>query len=470
MPHSTRLLSRTRVGATLLALLVIAGLAPVGATNAGSTADGFLRVRVRLETRGDHTILRVPPGARVVNARVLASSGSGTYWDHRGFLVGHGDTTVPDDNGVAAAEFEAILSGVPGGVSHWRRVCEGGTASLRILNVNDRALPREAATAGDCSDGTAIPVDGGELRRNGPLVVSPAPADGKVFGHYVPWYWDGDYSCCYNQPLDSGATNDPGYVGRAIDHARNTGLDGFTVTTYGLPHRGLEIYLDEAARRPGWITVPQLATRIANPAKRWEAGTQVETLVEWIDGLMDAYGDHPSLLRLPDGRVVFLAYWAPTLPLSDWQRVIQGVAAAGHRISLVGEQVRPDWLHVFEGDYIFNTFAVDDLPATVRRRSELARSWHLLYPDASRKVWMGTASPGMNDSNADTGNRFVSRAGGDTYRQQWRTMNAGRADWHMIVSWNDYGEDTTIEMSVDWGRAYLDMTADEIGKLRALGR
>jgi hypothetical protein len=444
-------------------VLAVSGGVPRAAAGASAarTEDGFVRVRVALSTRGEHAALRVPAGARVVNARVVR--GRGAYWDERGFLVGTpriGVSRRPNSRSV----FEAVLAGLPvDGDTVWQQTCEDGAGTASVFNINDRDAPVRLAGS-SCRD---LSIPASALLDNGPLPVDPAPGDGLVLAHYVPWYWDGDYSCCYNRPLDaSGATNDAGYVGRAIDEARATGLDGFTVTTYGLPHRGLEVYLDEAGKRQGWVTVLQLATRIANPAKTWQGGTQPSVLADWIVGLMDRYAEHPSLLRMPDGRVVFLAYWAPTLTLSQWESVLARVEEAGHRVALVGEQVRPEWLHTFAGDYIFNTFAVEDLDAAIRRRGEVARSWHLLHPDETRRIWMGTASPGMHDSNASTGHRLEPREDGALYLRQWDAMDAGRPDWRMIVSWNDYGEDTTIEASEDWGRTYLDLTAARIDALR----
>ena len=69
---------------------------------------------------------------------------------------------------------------------------------------------------------------------------------------------------------------------------------------------------------------------------------------------------------------------------------------------------------------------------------------------------MGTVVPGFDDSKLQPGS-VISRNGGNLSFDVDANL-ASNPDWVMVTTWNDYGENTHIESSTNYGTDYLDLT------------
>ena len=77
---------------------------------------------------------------------------------------------------------------------------------------------------------------------------------------------------------------------------------------------------------------------------------------------------------------------------------------------------------------------------------------------------MATAQPGFDD-RAIPGRPPrppTERGDGAFYCRTWEAALANDPDWVVITTWNDWGEQTMVEPSVQYGDRYLDLTRDSI--------
>jgi hypothetical protein len=77
---------------------------------------------------------------------------------------------------------------------------------------------------------------------------------------------------------------------------------------------------------------------------------------------------------------------------------------------------------------------------------------------------VGTAVPGFHDIYAQTGGKsygYLDYSGGETFKLTWTAAERARANVIQIQTWNDYGEGTIIEPTIERGYASLEFTQDK---------
>lgn len=420
-----------------------------------SAHDAVSRVRVSLRSSADWATIQIPLPAQVVNAALVGSNGHNLFWRSDGAVVSTTNASLSK-----AAVVDLLIADHPTVPQAWKLLLpQGASGSVTVTALNDLAKPKVIARADSSARQKQVLVDGAAVARNGPLNVGRAEHAGLVLANYVPWHPTGDYARFNNRPADpSASTADPAYVGRAIGSARAAGIDGFMVSYFGLPHRDVDVYFQAASAVPGWKSALMLETKVANAGRTWREPPDPAVLEQWITSAMDRFRHHPSLLRLADGRAVFFAYRADLVSAEAWRRIIDRVAARGDRIAIVGSDMRAESFSSLSGLFTYNSLVYDDLPAAYRLRSDLTRTDHLLHPTRERKVWVATVTPGMNYTGPALEPRYYDRENGERYRRQWEAALASGADWVLVVTWNDYAEETTIEASREWGDQYLRIT------------
>ncbi len=81
--------------------------------------------------------------------------------------------------------------------------------------------------------------------------------------------------------------------------------------------------------------------------------------------------------------------------------------------------------------------------------------------------WAGMANPGFDDSGVNgwgNGPRVVDRRGTQEYQDTWEEVLQFHPDAVQLVTWNDFGEGTTIEPSVQYGFTFLDLTEKYVSR------
>jgi hypothetical protein len=82
----------------------------------------------------------------------------------------------------------------------------------------------------------------------------------------------------------------------------------------------------------------------------------------------------------------------------------------------------------------------------------------------ARPFVVGTAMPGFHDIYAQAGGKsygFLDDAGGETFRLTWTAAERARANVIQIQTWNDYGEGTIIEPTIERGYRDLEFVQDQ---------
>lgn len=123
----------------------------------------------------------------------------------------------------------------------------------------------------------------------------------------------------------------------------------------------------------------------------------------------------------------------------------------------VPSSARPGWKRYFDARL-----------AREGHDSDLAQARRLI--DKGRiKVYLHSVNPGFDDSPVNgwgKGSRYIERDDGEVYRYRWeRAVQTGYA-LACIPTWDDWGEGSVIEPTVEFGNQYLDITREYVAKYK----
>jgi hypothetical protein len=145
--------------------------------------------------------------------------------------------------------------------------------------------------------------------------------------------------------------------------------------------------------------------------------------------------------------------------------MLANIRATGRNPIVMAETTNTEWLDSLDGAFRYATAELtpDGLSQFNLGQTLGVRGYHLLprSDNAARRIWAATVSPGYDDTNIPTRLTplYRDRAGGAYYDGQWRTAIASRPDWVMVTSWNEWYENTHIELSERYGDEYVRRTA-----------
>jgi hypothetical protein len=187
--------------------------------------------------------------------------------------------------------------------------------------------------------------------------------------------------------------------------------------------------------------------------------------------LLGKYAGHPAWLRVGGKPVVFIYGRAvDQLGLDGWQKAIAQVNEKykGGAV-FFGDSFSPRAAEVFDGLHTYNTAG-----ALRGKSAEETAAWAKdIYPkwvETARKagrISTITVIPGYDDTKIRKPGLRVERHGGDLYRRQWEAAIAARPDWVLVTSWNEWHEGSEIEPSVEYGKQYLELTAEYAARFKA---
>ena len=285
------------------------------------------------------------------------------------------------------------------------------------------------------------------------LVVMPAAAqEGRqVYAFYFGWYtgdsW-GDPRLTDHpaQPYDS---RDAGALGRHIDEARGAGIDAFIMSWYGpkndnLTHQVFNALLDQAGAR---------GFRAGAVVDMHEAGynATVEEVTQSLSYLINDRANHPAYLRY-DGKPVIYFWNQGRFNLAQWQQIRQQVDPNRGTIWVM-EGTSTGLMPAFDGLYLFNTAWSGNPAATAQQwanRTRAAGGW----------FYTPTVLPGWDESALAAGRPNPTtvrpRNNGQFLTNSWNGAVSSGASIILIVSWNEYLENSHIEPSQQFGTQALD--------------
>ena len=285
----------------------------------------------------------------------------------------------------------------------------------------------------------------------------------QVYAFYFGWWtnesWnDGRLS---DRPAELYDSRDGGAVGRHIDQAKSAGIDAFIMSWYGpkngnLTHNVFNMLLDQASAR-GFKAAA--AVDMFDPAYN---GT-VDEVLESLRYLIGDRVNHPAYLRYTGKPVIY--FWNQgRFSVSDWAN-IRSQVDPDHNTIWVMEGTNTGFLQVFDGLYLFNTAWSTNPAAT-------AASWFANTRAAGGWFYTPTVLPGWDESSMEGRDNPTSpqaRNNGAFLTNSWNGAAASGAGAILIVSWNEFFENSHIEPSQAHGSQALDTLRPLIANWKAGG-
>ncbi len=287
------------------------------------------------------------------------------------------------------------------------------------------------------------------------LMISRQPAqaaDRQVWVYYFGWYtgdsW-GDGRLIDHPAFGNYDSRDGGLVGGQIDSAKSAGIDAFIMSWYGpkndnLTHQVFNTLLDQASARGFHAAV---SLDMADPGYN----TSVDEVIQSLQYVINDRANHPGYLRY-DGKPVIYFWNEARFSVSDWQN-IRAQVDRDHNTIWVAEGTRTGYLPTFDGLYLFNTAWASNPAAT-------AQQWMNATLNAGGTFYTPTVLPGWDESRiSGRGNPTAprDRDNGQFLTRSWNGAASTNANAILIVSWNEYLENSYIEPSVNFGTQSLDV-------------
>lgn len=285
-------------------------------------------------------------------------------------------------------------------------------------------------------------------------IVSPASAqDGRqVWAYYFGWYtgdsWgDGRLLDRPAAPYDS---RDGGVISRQISEAQSAGIDAFIAAWYGpagdnLTAQTFNALLDISA---GMGFRAAASVDLGDPGFNATVGDTIGTL----GYLIGDRANHPAYLRY-NGKPVIYFWNQSRFSVAEWQD-IRAQVDPGRNTIWVAEGTNTGYLRVFDGLYLFNT-------AWAANPGSVATQWARRAASAGGTFYTPTVLPGWDESALAAGrpNPTSPRArnNGQFLTSSWNGAVASGAGVILIVSWNEYLENSHIEPSQVYGAQSLDV-------------
>ncbi len=275
----------------------------------------------------------------------------------------------------------------------------------------------------------------------------------QVYAFYFGW-WLGDSwgdAALSDRPANPYDQRDGSVIGAQIDQAKGAGIDAFIMSYYGpagdnLTSQTFNSLLDQASAR-GFSAAAAVDLGSPNYNNSAEAITQTLTYV------INDRANHPAYLRY-NGKPVIYFWNQGRFSLADWQ-YFRSLVDPGYTSIWVAEGTDTTYIGAFDGLYLFNVAWSSNFAST-------AAGWRQNVLGAGGTFFTPTVHPGWDENaiaareSRNNPTDVQARLDGEFLTNSWNGAASSGADAILIVSWNEYYENSHIEPSQNFGTQALD--------------
>src|SRR5207248_2409122 len=139
-------------------------------------------------------------------------------------------------------------------------------------------------------------------------------------------------------------------------------------------------------------------TLIVNPTLDAAKPVDPATMVQWLEDAVDMYGSHPAYLTVNRRPVIFV-YAASQLTEAQWAGIRTTIRARGRNPIVIGDFFHSRLINVFDGEYQYINVSLSPVDLLDRYRTEtlIVRTFNLLTPGDTRRIWVASFTPGYDD-------------------------------------------------------------------------
>ncbi len=292
--------------------------------------------------------------------------------------------------------------------------------------------------------------------------------DRQVWTFYLS-FWAGENTWVWNESILQdypllGPYNSklPEIAAAHIQQAQSAGIDAFLVNWWGIDETvtttpAFENLLDRAGEQGFKIAAvidvfPQQFLR------------DPETIMRSLRHIIEVWAAHPAYLHDTDGRpvIAFAFQYMAGFDTAQWQAIRETVDP-NHQTLWIAEGLSACCLHdgVFDGMYAFNmAWASGEADFYIAERNLIFKRGGSVYIPTISPGWDEDAIAALTDRPRPTSIR--DREDGQFLRDSWNATLETKSDVILVVSWNEFIENSHIEPSEAYGTQSLDILRELI--------
>jgi len=461
-------------------LLLIAGLLAASLASAAVSGDELYPVEILLTTTSDWTDVRVLGATLVVESYGIVEGAGATNLSISAAATLAVSKALHDERSVSV-RFRGYLAEIS---SSWMQVqidkghLGATTVSLVPHNGADSDplvsyTHRGVVPGGPPENSRTFTFRASVITLQIEPEIIPAPSASSIGGmnvlaFYYPWYGTPDGPSGQWVHWDPYRPNrasthvpaagyydslDPETVRRHVREAKAAGIDGFIASWWGLrsfEDRAFRVLLDVAEEEGFLVTV------------YYEDAQVYSQIIADVSTIVSRYASSPAFLHVGERPVIFFYVRVTAkFTLAQWETVFSTLDERGKSVFALADSLEPEFLKVFQGLHTYNPVAVplEEIAEQYRSVSLAARIQGALFA--------ATVLPGYQEAAPRFDSPKADRADGVTYRSYWAVARSSRPQWILITSFNEWHEGSEIEPSEEFGRLYLEITAEEAAAWRA---